>query len=74
MPERKVLFGVGLGEWSGANLSQTSELVQTAVQADREELDIFLLPIIRTARIGWTPTPLWGSCSARPRASTGRSG
>lgn len=43
MSKRKVLFGVALGEWSGADLAQTSELVQTAVQADREGLDIFSL-------------------------------
>jgi alkanesulfonate monooxygenase SsuD/methylene tetrahydromethanopterin reductase-like flavin-dependent oxidoreductase (luciferase family) len=41
MPERKVLFGAGLGAWNGAETSQVAEVRQLAVQADREGLDLF---------------------------------
>jgi alkanesulfonate monooxygenase SsuD/methylene tetrahydromethanopterin reductase-like flavin-dependent oxidoreductase (luciferase family) len=43
MTERGVLFGVGLGDWSGANLAETNEVVRTVEQADRAGLDLFTM-------------------------------
>lgn len=43
MAERSVLFGVGLGDWSGADLTETRELARTAREADEAGLDFFTL-------------------------------
>ena len=41
MPERKVVFGYGLGAWNGADVASGAESVRLAVQADGEGLDRF---------------------------------
>jgi alkanesulfonate monooxygenase SsuD/methylene tetrahydromethanopterin reductase-like flavin-dependent oxidoreductase (luciferase family) len=43
MPERKVLFGVGLGAWNGADIGEVSEVLRCATQADRDGLDLFAI-------------------------------
>lgn len=40
MPERKVLFGAGLGAWNGAAVSDVSQVLELAGQADRDGLDL----------------------------------
>jgi alkanesulfonate monooxygenase SsuD/methylene tetrahydromethanopterin reductase-like flavin-dependent oxidoreductase (luciferase family) len=41
VPDRNVLFGVGLGAWNGADVATAPESVQLAVQADQDGLDLF---------------------------------
>src|SRR5438270_5121259 len=41
VPDRKVLFGVGLGAWNGADAASAADSVQLVVQADRDGLDLF---------------------------------
>jgi len=41
VPERKVVFGYGLGAWNGADVASGAESVRLAVQADGEGLDRF---------------------------------
>ncbi len=41
MPERKVVFGYGLGAWNGADVAGAAQSVRLAVQADGEGLDRF---------------------------------
>lgn len=41
MPDRKVLFGAGLGAWNGADTSQAAHLAALVGQADRQGLDLF---------------------------------
>ncbi len=43
MAERSVLFGVGLGDWSGANLAEVVELMPGRAAADTAGLDLFTL-------------------------------
>ena len=43
MPGRKLLFGVSLGDWSGADLAQTRGVHERAVLADESGLDLFTL-------------------------------
>jgi alkanesulfonate monooxygenase SsuD/methylene tetrahydromethanopterin reductase-like flavin-dependent oxidoreductase (luciferase family) len=39
--KERVWFGVGLGDWSGADVAATGEVVPQVVQADRDGLDLF---------------------------------
>jgi alkanesulfonate monooxygenase SsuD/methylene tetrahydromethanopterin reductase-like flavin-dependent oxidoreductase (luciferase family) len=39
--KERVWFGVGLGDWSGADVAATEEIVRQVVQADRDGLDLF---------------------------------
>ena len=41
MPDRNVLFGVGLGAWNGADAVTAAESVKLVTQADRDGLDLF---------------------------------
>jgi alkanesulfonate monooxygenase SsuD/methylene tetrahydromethanopterin reductase-like flavin-dependent oxidoreductase (luciferase family) len=41
MPERKVLFGVGLGTFIGAEVVDVAQTLQCAAQAERDGLDLF---------------------------------
>ena len=41
MPDRKVLFGVGLGAWNGADAATAAESVNLITPADRDDLDLF---------------------------------
>jgi alkanesulfonate monooxygenase SsuD/methylene tetrahydromethanopterin reductase-like flavin-dependent oxidoreductase (luciferase family) len=41
MPDRKVLFGVGLGAWNGTGTDQAAAAVMLAAQADEQGLDLF---------------------------------
>ena len=41
MPDENVLFGVSLGAWNGADVSQAAEAVRLVAQADRDGLDLF---------------------------------
>jgi alkanesulfonate monooxygenase SsuD/methylene tetrahydromethanopterin reductase-like flavin-dependent oxidoreductase (luciferase family) len=41
VPDRKVLFGVGLGAWNGADAASAADSAQLVVQADRDGLDLF---------------------------------
>jgi alkanesulfonate monooxygenase SsuD/methylene tetrahydromethanopterin reductase-like flavin-dependent oxidoreductase (luciferase family) len=41
MPDRRVLFGAGLGAWNGTDVTKAAESVQLIVQADRDGLDLF---------------------------------
>ena len=41
MPERNVLFGVGLGEWNAADAAAAAESARLATQAARDGLDLF---------------------------------
>jgi alkanesulfonate monooxygenase SsuD/methylene tetrahydromethanopterin reductase-like flavin-dependent oxidoreductase (luciferase family) len=41
VPDRNVLFGVGLGAWNGADAVTAAESVNLITQADRDGLDLF---------------------------------
>jgi alkanesulfonate monooxygenase SsuD/methylene tetrahydromethanopterin reductase-like flavin-dependent oxidoreductase (luciferase family) len=41
MPDRKVLFGAGLGAWNGVDVGSAAESVKLVTQADRDGLDLF---------------------------------
>jgi len=41
VPDENVLFGVSLGAWNGADVSQAAEAVRLVAQADRDGLDLF---------------------------------
>lgn len=41
MPDRKVLFGVGLGAWNGTGTDQAAAALALAAQADEQDLDLF---------------------------------
>jgi alkanesulfonate monooxygenase SsuD/methylene tetrahydromethanopterin reductase-like flavin-dependent oxidoreductase (luciferase family) len=41
MPDRKVLFGVGLGAWNGTGTDQVDAVMALAAQADEQGLDLF---------------------------------
>jgi alkanesulfonate monooxygenase SsuD/methylene tetrahydromethanopterin reductase-like flavin-dependent oxidoreductase (luciferase family) len=41
VPDRTVVFGVGLGAWNGADVISAREYVELAAQADRDHLDLF---------------------------------
>ena len=41
MPDRNVLFGVGLGAWNGADTVTAAASVKLITQADRDGLDLF---------------------------------
>jgi alkanesulfonate monooxygenase SsuD/methylene tetrahydromethanopterin reductase-like flavin-dependent oxidoreductase (luciferase family) len=41
MPDRKVLFGVGLGAWNGTGTHQAAAALALAAQADEQGLDLF---------------------------------
>jgi alkanesulfonate monooxygenase SsuD/methylene tetrahydromethanopterin reductase-like flavin-dependent oxidoreductase (luciferase family) len=41
MPDRKVLFGVGLGAWNGTGTDQAGAVMALAAQADEQGLDLF---------------------------------
>jgi alkanesulfonate monooxygenase SsuD/methylene tetrahydromethanopterin reductase-like flavin-dependent oxidoreductase (luciferase family) len=43
VPDRKVLFGAGLGAWNGVDVGGGAESVQLVAQADRDGLDLFTL-------------------------------
>ena len=43
MPERKVMFGAGLGAWNGVDVASAPESARIVAQADREGLDLFSL-------------------------------
>jgi alkanesulfonate monooxygenase SsuD/methylene tetrahydromethanopterin reductase-like flavin-dependent oxidoreductase (luciferase family) len=40
MPQRKVLFGLSAGAWNGAAVGDAGRVLESAVQADREGLDL----------------------------------
>src|SRR5260370_18719737 len=39
--KQRLWFGVGLGDWSGADVAATGEIVPQVVQADRDGLGLF---------------------------------
>jgi alkanesulfonate monooxygenase SsuD/methylene tetrahydromethanopterin reductase-like flavin-dependent oxidoreductase (luciferase family) len=41
VPDRKVLFGAGLGAWNGVDVANADESVRLVTQADRDGLDLF---------------------------------
>jgi alkanesulfonate monooxygenase SsuD/methylene tetrahydromethanopterin reductase-like flavin-dependent oxidoreductase (luciferase family) len=41
MRNRRVWFGAGLGDWSGADVATTEEVLRLVAQADRDGLDLF---------------------------------
>jgi alkanesulfonate monooxygenase SsuD/methylene tetrahydromethanopterin reductase-like flavin-dependent oxidoreductase (luciferase family) len=43
VPDRKVMFGAGLGAWNGVDVDSAAESARIAVQADREGLDLLTL-------------------------------
>jgi alkanesulfonate monooxygenase SsuD/methylene tetrahydromethanopterin reductase-like flavin-dependent oxidoreductase (luciferase family) len=43
VPDRKVLFGAGLGAWNGVDVGSAAESVRLVAQADRDGLDLFTL-------------------------------
>jgi alkanesulfonate monooxygenase SsuD/methylene tetrahydromethanopterin reductase-like flavin-dependent oxidoreductase (luciferase family) len=40
MSQQKVLFGLGLGAWNGAAVSEAGQVLDSAMQADRDGLDL----------------------------------
>jgi alkanesulfonate monooxygenase SsuD/methylene tetrahydromethanopterin reductase-like flavin-dependent oxidoreductase (luciferase family) len=43
VPDRKVVFGAGLGAWNGVDVGNAAESARLAGQADRAGLDLFTL-------------------------------
>jgi alkanesulfonate monooxygenase SsuD/methylene tetrahydromethanopterin reductase-like flavin-dependent oxidoreductase (luciferase family) len=43
MPQRKALFGLGVGAWNGAAVGDAGQILDSAVQADREGLDLLAI-------------------------------
>jgi alkanesulfonate monooxygenase SsuD/methylene tetrahydromethanopterin reductase-like flavin-dependent oxidoreductase (luciferase family) len=43
VPQQKVLFGLGAGAWNGAAVTDAGQLLESAVQADREGLDLLTI-------------------------------
>jgi alkanesulfonate monooxygenase SsuD/methylene tetrahydromethanopterin reductase-like flavin-dependent oxidoreductase (luciferase family) len=43
MPQPKVLFGLGTGAWNGAAVADAGQLLESAVQADRDGLDVLTI-------------------------------
>ncbi len=43
MPQQKVLFGLGAGAWNGAAVGDAGQVLESAVQADRDGLDLLTI-------------------------------